>query len=227
MSLKDKLVRGVGPRALIRAWERQEAMAKAGAGAARLLGRKPVVELYYAFDSPYSAVALFPLLNITEAHGGELRSFVVARHGIEGDPDRGMRRAYEVLDAGRLLKRQGRTLSRTQPVEPGSVEAIALLAEAARRAGRGNAFAAAALDVLWCKEGDGLPELAAYERLYEKIVGRKPATDLGALSAAVRDNETRLNKGHWEVPAAMVGGQWFFAHERLEQIDAWLMELGW
>ena len=31
----------------------------------------------------------------------------------------------------------------------------------------------------------------------------------------------------YDTPAAVVGGQWFFAHERLAQIGHRLDELGW
>lgn len=228
MSLRDNLVRGTGPRVLIRAWHQQETLAKGAARAQRLIGGRAGIEFYFAFDSPYSAVALAPLIEIADKRRGELQAFVVGQHGIQGDPDADMRKAYEVLDAGRLLRRQGKSLSRTKPLAASEVRELTLLVEAARRAGKGNEFAAAALKKLWCEDGDGAPQLADYEALYRDVVGKAPGGALNKLSSAISDNEKRLDrKGHWEVPTALVGGQWFFAHERLEQIDAWLGELGW
>jgi 2-hydroxychromene-2-carboxylate isomerase len=37
----------------------------------------------------------------------------------------------------------------------------------------------------------------------------------------------QLRKGHWESPAARVQGEWFFAHERIPQIEERLSYLGW
>ncbi|MCB0220960.1 MAG: hypothetical protein KDH09_14775 [Chrysiogenetes bacterium] len=228
MSLRDNLVRGTGPRVLIRAWHQQETLAKGAARAQRLIGGRASIEFFFAFDSPYSAVSLAPLLEIAGRHRGELQAFAVGRHGIQGDPDARMRKAYEILDAGRLLRRQGKSLTRTKPLPTSEVRELTLLAEAARRAGKGNAFAAAALDKLWCEDADKAPQLADYEALYSEVVGKSPGNAPGKLASAIVDNEKRLErKGHWEVPTALVGGQWFFAHERIEQIDAWLGELGW
>ena len=228
MSLRDNLVRGTGPRFLIRTWERQETLAKGAARAQRLIGGRASIEFYFTFDSPYSAVALAPLVEIAERRRAELQAFAVGQHGIQGDPDADMRKAYEILDAGRLLRRQGRSLTRTRPIPASEVRELTLLGEAARRAGKGNDFAAAALEKLWCEDGDVPPQLADYEALYRDVVGKSPGNALNKLTSAITDNEKRLDrKGHWEVPTALVGGQWFFAHERLTQIDAWLGELGW
>ena len=64
MSLRDNLVRGTGPRVLIRAWHQQETLAKGAARAQRLIGGRASIEFFFAFDSPYSAVSLAPLLEI-------------------------------------------------------------------------------------------------------------------------------------------------------------------
>jgi 2-hydroxychromene-2-carboxylate isomerase len=34
-------------------------------------------------------------------------------------------------------------------------------------------------------------------------------------------------RGLYDTPIAVVHGRWYFAHERLGQIEDWLDELGW
>ena len=44
----------------------------------------------------------------------------------------------------------------------------------------------------------------------------------------LRRNERRMRRrGPYDTPAAVVGGRWYFAHDRPAQIVDWVEELGW
>ncbi len=85
-------------------------------------------------------------------------------------------------------------------------------------------FCAAAMRELWFGS-DGPIEETAFAALWaQHIGGAPPATD----EEAVRANERLMAKRKpYDTPAAWVHGQWFYAHERLAQIETRLDELGW
>ena len=215
-----RVKRSVLPRAALAAWALRARAGAARVVALRRLGVPVSVELFVAFDDPYGAVALPGLLEIARHHPLAVTVRPVLRHGLEGDPDLEARRAHAVVDADRLLRRTGARLHRRAPVEPVAVRFLAAWVEAARARGRATEFAAAAFSSLWVT-GSGPVTPEAFEALYVEIVGEAPPRALGSHDRRLEANARRLRaKGHWETPAARLAGQWFFAHERLEQIAA-------
>lgn len=202
--LRDRIQRTIAPRAVV---------ALSRLRLPRL--RAPRLELYFAYDDPYAAVALPGLLELSRARGLRLHLYPLLERGIEGDPAAGQRALYSLVDADRLLQRDNRRLSRRQPLAAADCAFLASWTQAAAGEPAVAAFAAAALERLWLHE-DGVVEPQPYAALHRDILGREP---IAASPRALHRNTRRLHsRGHWESPAARVNGEWFFAHERLAQI---------
>jgi hypothetical protein len=182
------------------------------------LGRRAVVELYFAFDDPCSAVAVVDLAERLKAYDVTIAPRPVVRRGIAGDPAVEDKRRYAIVDARRLARRLGRTLGRDAPVAAADVAFLAEWVAAAPDLG----FCVAALERLWLTPGaPGAIDRAGYAALWPGAA--PPAAD----PAAVRRNERRMRRrGPYDVPAAWVLGQWSFAHDRPAQIAARLDDLG-
>lgn len=208
----------------------QRAMAPRAVVALSRLPRTPWaarkrVELYFAYDDPYAAVALPGLLRIVHARGARLSLYPLVERGIAGDPAAEQRRAYAIMDANRLAQRDGRRLSRKLPLTAGECAFLAAWTEAARHDTGSADFAAAVLEKLWFNSTGGVPREACAQ-LHRVHLHRDPPPDEAPWRQALARNARRLRrKGHWESPAARVGGAWYFAHERLPQIDARLAAL--
>lgn len=223
MSLGDTLRRAVAPR-LVVGLSRLRGVQRLRAALQRLAGRRPRIELYFAFDDPYAAVALPGLIALAQRHAAALELYPLLERGIEDDPAALPRRRHAVEDARRLAPRQGLALARTQPHAADACAFLAHWTEALRGHAAMVPFAAAALDAIWNR--DTAPDEAALAALHRQLVGQEPASERH--DAALYDNHVLLlRRGHWESPAARVGGEWFFAHERLPQIGDHLRALGW
>ena len=223
MSLRDRLQRRVVPRAVVALstvrWPRRWAAAMR-----RAVGGTASVRLYVAFDDPYSAVATLGLADRVSGRRAQLRIEPVVRRGIPGDPAAAAKRRYAIVDARRLGRRAGLELSRSEPVVP---EATAFLAEWAAALPQGTRrvrFCAAAMERLWFAS-DGPVEPEPYAALLREHAGSAPPED-GARGPARGEREMRRRR-LYDTPVAVVHGQWFFAHERLGQIEHRLDELGW
>jgi 2-hydroxychromene-2-carboxylate isomerase len=190
--------------------------ARAAAALRRATGRRGRVELYFAFDDPCSAVALIELARRTAGREVDLVLLPVVERGIADDPAVEDKRRYAIVDARRLGRRAGLTLSRDEPLQPADT---AFLAARVPGAVQGPGLVAACALVM--------------ERLWFGSSGPVSADDYPELPppedpAAVRANERRMvRRGPYETPAAVVAGQWFFAHDRLAQIVHRLDALGW
>jgi len=224
--IKEWLGRAALPRAILsinrtRRKSRLRAMVRRGL----MIGGR--VELYFAFDDPCSAIALPALVEMVAGRDVTLELYPVLEHGIKGDPDIEKRRTYSLMDARRMGKRLGREITRSEPVERRAVEFLALWAEASRDSGDMDRFCQRALARLWSR--DESPDPAIYEESYANTTGLAPPAESEKedLLKRIRANEKRLSrKGHWESPAALVHGQWYFAHERLDRIAERLDYLG-
>lgn len=223
MSLADTLRRAVAPR-LVVGLSRLRGAQRLRAKLQRLAGQRPRIELYFAFDDPYAAIALPGLIALAQRHGAVLELYPLLERGIEDDPAALLRRRHAVEDARRLAPRHGLTLSRTQPHAADDCAFLAHWTEALRGHAAMAPFAAAALDAIWNR--DAAPDESALGALHRQLAGREPAS--ARFDTALDDNHVLLlHRGHWESPAARVGGEWFFAHERLPQIGNHLRTLGW
>lgn len=208
--LKERLRRRWLPRLVVALARRQRA---------RPLSGDAAIELYFACDDPGAVIALPALLALAHAHGVPLQLYPLIVRGIADDPAAEARARHAVRDADRLARRDGRRLSRSQPLAAADTAFLARWIESLRGQPVMGAFAAAALERLWLLDGDTLPAPDAYAALYRRLTGSAPPIAEAGADAALAANHRRLRRlGHWESPAARIGGEWFFAHERLAQI---------
>ena len=223
MTVRDRLQRRVIPRIVVRLstirWP-----GRCISAVRRALGGSATVRLYVAFDDPYSAVAL---LGLVERIGGRrvrlLVEPVVAR-GIDGDPAIDAKRRYAVVDGRRLARRSGRELGRSEPIPAQDTAFLAEWASTAPQGPQRTAFCAAALAHLWFAS-DGPVTREPYAQLWSSHLGTEVPVD-GAARVARTERRMR-RRGLYDAPIAVVHGEWFFAHERLEQIQHRLDDLGW
>jgi 2-hydroxychromene-2-carboxylate isomerase len=206
VSPRDALRRRVFPRAVIRL-STVRGHRRAAARVRRALGGRARIDLYVAFDDASSAVALVGLAERVAARRVRLVVEPVVARGIPGDPAAADKRRYAVSDARRLARRDGRELSRTEPVPQDATAHLAHQA-AALPATERTAFCVAAMRRLWF-ESDG------------------PLDPVDAGDGALPGERGMRLRRLYDTPVAVVGGQWFFAHERLAQIESALDDLGW
>jgi 2-hydroxychromene-2-carboxylate isomerase len=118
-------------------------------------------------------------------------------------------------------------LKRNEVVDPQATAFLAEWVESLRGQPSMQAFAAAALTRLWLNSSGAIEE-ADFASLFREIAGHAPPKPGEDIRRRLADNHLRqLRKGHWESPAARVEGEWFFAHERVPQIEERLTYLGW
>jgi 2-hydroxychromene-2-carboxylate isomerase len=181
----------------------------------RVFGKTPTLELYFAYDDPYAAVALKGVVALAKRHGAKLALFPLLERGIPDDPAAVQRQRHTIVDAGRLLEREGRRLSRRIPVAPEDAAFLASWTQAAQGHPALAEFAVAAIEQLWV-DGNGPVRPENFFALHRQVLGREPPPDDAVLRAMLAANHARLlARGHWESPAARLDGEWFFAHERL------------
>ena len=223
MNVRDRLQRRVIPRAIV-ALSTVRGPGRWIAAVRRALGGRARVRVYVAFDDPYSAVALLGLVERTGGRRVRLLVEPVAARGIEGDPAVEAKRRYAVVDARRLSRRAGRELLRAEPIPAADTSFLASWAAAAPQGPQRVAFCAAALAHLWYSS-DGPVQRAPYAEMWSTHVGGEPPDDD---AVHVRRAERRMRRrGLYDTPIAVVHGEWFFAHERLPQIEHRLDDLGW
>jgi 2-hydroxychromene-2-carboxylate isomerase len=219
VSVKDTLGRRVFPRAIV-ALSTVRLPWKVGAAVQRALGRRGTVRLFVAFDDPASAVALLGLVQRLAGRRVDLVVEPVVARGIPGDPAVDAKKAYAVVDSRRLALRDGLELTRSAPIAAADVAFLAEWAAAVPAAQR-TEFAEAAMHQLWFAS-DGPVNPADFAGLLSSHEGSDPPPKVG-LPGERGMKRRRL----YDTPVAVFAGQWFFAHERLPQIEYALDELGW
>ncbi len=224
MSVRDRIARRAVPRLLI-ALSTVRWPGRAAAALRRTFGGRARVRLYLAFDDPYSAVALLGLAERLTHRRARLVVEPVVERGIPDDPAADAKRRYALVDARRLARRGGLELSRTEPLPAAATAFLARWAAAVPHGSGRTDFCVAAMRRLWF-ETDGPVDEAPYADLWHEHVvteGTGPPVTPPAGGAEPRLRARRL----YDTPAAVVHGQWFFAHERLDQVEHRLDELGW
>ena len=229
-SVRDLLQRRVGPGIVVRV-SRVTWPARLAAELRRRSGRGGVLELFFAFDDPCSAIALIDLSERLSGRRVQLVLRPVLRRGIPDDPALEQKRRYAIEDARRLARRTGLELARAEPL---GAEQTRFLAEWVAGAPQGPAlerFCVAAMRALWLG-GQGPLERGEYEALWRGQLGASPppppSPSPSHRSGTVAANERLMKRrGPYDVPAAWIQGRWYFAQDRLAQIAEWLDELGW
>lgn len=205
--MAERLRRSVVPSTIIRL-STIDRPARAAAALRRARGKRGSVELFFAFDDPCSAIAVLDLAERLAGRDVDLVLSPVVRRGIPGDPAVEAKRRFAVQDARRLARRSGLTLGRTELLDPEATAGLAARAMTLTGAER----------VAFCRD--------ALERLW--IAGEDVPAAGPAGEAAVRRNERRMTRrGPYDTPAAVIGRDWWFAHDRLVQIGERLDDLGW
>ncbi|HKY92587.1 MAG TPA: hypothetical protein VJM11_16180 [Nevskiaceae bacterium] len=181
----------------------------------RVLGRSSTIELYFAYDDPYAAVALPGVLALARRHGATLALYPLLERGIPDDPAAVQRQRHAIVDAGRLLEREGKRLTRRLPLSSEDTAFLACWTQASQDRPALGEFAAAALAQLWLGGNDPV-RADDFAALHRQFLGSEPpADDAGVRDALAANRQRLLARGHWESPAARLDGEWFFAHERL------------
>ncbi len=223
-SVSDVVTRRLLPRVVVKS-SRADGLARLGASARHRLGRRGRVELYFAFDDPWSAVAVLDLAEQLRTRDVLLDLRPIVKRGIPGDPAVDLKRRYALDDARRLAARSGLALAATSPAIPGRPASWPSGSPRRRRGRRSPASACEAVRRLWF-ESDAAARPADFAELWREQTGGDPGPP-GAAGRVRRNERKMCLRGIYDVPAAWVHGQWFFAHDRSAQIGARLDDLGW
>lgn len=197
--------------------------ARGRAALERARGGRGRLELFFSFDDPCSAVAVPELAVACAARPVDLVLLPVAERGIPGDPAVSDKRREALVDARRRARRAGREMLRAEPLEPGDTAFLAHWAAAAPQGQGLEAFCLRALAALWFETAGPVRE-ADYAAIWRAELHGQPAP---GEAAGRRPEALMRRRGPYDVPAAVAGGRWFFAHDRPAQITDWLDELGW
>ncbi len=219
----ETVKRKLAPRLIVQL-SRMDARARMGARVRRRLGRQARVELFFAFDDPNSAVAVIDLVERLKGYDVLLLPKPVSNRGISKDPAVEQKRCFALEDARRLFARSDLTLKRQTMIDPKTTAFLARWVASAPPGQALSGFCAAACRRIWLEEAGEIDE-ADYSNLWMNYFDAAP---IAAGDTPVRSNERLMkSRGPYDTPAAWVHGQWFFAHDRLEQIAERLDDLGW
>jgi 2-hydroxychromene-2-carboxylate isomerase len=222
--ISDHLRRTLVPSTII-ALSRMTSPRQAFARLQRACGGRIRVDLYFAFDDPYAAIAVPGLIELCAHRAADLQLYPLLERGIADDPSAAARAHHALDDASRLARRLGRPFSRQQPVSRQDCAFLAEWFEQSRDVDGIAQFAQAALAQLW-QHSDSPVLPSTFIDLHRQCLLRLPPINNPELAAKLMRNTQRLrSRGHWESPAACIAGEWFFAHERLaliaQRLDAY------
>ncbi|MCE9650947.1 MAG: DsbA family protein [Parvibaculum sp.] len=173
--------------------------------------RKPVIEYWFSFRSPYSWISAPRMRRLAKHYGCELRLRFILPMVMRGLPVPGVKRLYIMLDTKREADRAGLPYGTiVDPVGPGAARALAVLHRAIKL-GRGEEFAELGMRAAFA---DGI-ELASDKGMLD--VARRAGLSAEETRSALADEswkavaeENRLalfDAGLWGAPTFRVDGK--------------------
>lgn len=187
-------------------------------------GRKPVLEAFISFRSPYTYLAIERVTKLAAHYGADLRWRFVLPMVMRGLPVPLSKQLYIVRDCKREAERLGLPFGRVaDPVGAGAERGLAVLHHAIP-AGKGAAFAQSFLQGVFAEGIDaatdaGLLRLAGRAGLDDAFV-KKALADPSWREVAEQNRSDMFAGGAWGVPSFRVeGGTMHWGQDRL-----WVVE---
>ena len=191
------------------------------------------LDFIFDFGSPNAYLSWKVLPAILERTGAELNLIPCLLGGIFKATNNqspmqafgGVRNklAYEMLETQRFVARHGLSAYRMNPHFPVNTLLIMRGLVAARRAGVGEAYAAAVLTAMW-EDGRKMDDPA----VVAEVLGAA-GLDAEAILAATQDPEVKaelvanteaaVERGAFGIPTFYVGDEMFFGKDRLGQVE--------
>jgi len=191
------------------------------------------LDFIFDFGSPNAYLSWKVLPAILERTGAELNLIPCLLGGIFKATNNqspmqafgGVRNklAYEMLETQRFVARHGLSAYRMNPHFPVNTLLIMRGLVAARRAGVGEAYAAAVLKAMW-EDGRKMDDPA----VVAEVLGAA-GLDAEAILAATQDPEVKaelvanteaaVERGAFGIPTFYVGDEMFFGKDRLGQVE--------
>lgn len=204
------------------------------------------IDLYWSFRSPYSYLAVKPIIALQAAWDVDINVKIVLPLALR-QPDffesRGPEwMGYLFRDIVRLAEMSEQTLSMPQPdpvitdpttgtfaTEQPLVWRLSRLGVCANEAGRGLEFLSEVGSLVWSGEkwleDDRLD--AAIERTGLSLETIEADMDIGSIDALIHQHDKDLRAaGHWGVPTFVLNGEPFFGQDRIDALAWRLGKLG-
>lgn len=189
--------------------------------------RKPVLEAFISFRSPYTYLAIERVSKLAAHYGADLQLRFVLPMVMRGLPVPLAKKLYIVRDCKREAERLGLPFGRiADPVGPGAERGLAVLHHAIQD-GKGPQFADSFLRGVFAEgidaaHGDGLMRMAKRAGLVRKQV-KAALADSSWREVAEANRKDMFAAGVWGVPAFRVdGGEMLWGQDRLWIVEAQL-----
>jgi 2-hydroxychromene-2-carboxylate isomerase len=190
-----------------------------------LNGRRPVVEVWFSFRSPYSWIAFPRLRRLARHYGAVLELRYILPMVMRGLPVPRNKSRYIMFDTRREADRVGLPFGKVvDPVGSAVERAIAVLHHAVP-IGLGEAFADRVLRAVWSEGADLTQDRTLYALAAEAGLGEaavKAALADPSWRAAAEDNrKALLDAGLWGAPTFRVNGAAaIWGQDRLWAVEA-------
>ncbi|HVM99220.1 MAG TPA: DsbA family protein [Caulobacteraceae bacterium] len=186
--------------------------------------RRPTIELWFSFRSPYSWIAFPRVRQLAAQYGARLELRYILPMVMRGLPVPPVKSLYIVIDTKRQADKAGLPFGPiSDPVGPGAERALAVLHHAVPL-GLGEAFAESALRAAWAEgvalaSDEGLLGVARRAGLTDAQVDAALGDDSWR-QAAEANRQALFDAGLWGAPTYRVdGGEAHWGQDRL-----WVLE---